>query len=85
MYDVFALLRTYPGGPEAFPRELRLVRSTEDVELALDGLSAMFERDTDVGPRLVADARSAEPGDPEAYVTEARVTVQRFLRAMRTR
>lgn len=90
LYDIFALLRTYPGGPAGFWRELEPLRGTDDLQVALDLLGVMFV-DCDDGPRLVAEERAAqqlvaEPGGPgpsdrELQMTEARTTVERFLGA----
>jgi len=81
LYDIFALLRTYPGGPEEFAVELRDMRGTEDLQVTLDLLQIMFV-DSDDGPRLVAEQRMGPPADWDLHVAEARLTVERFLRAM---
>jgi len=81
LYDIFALLRTYPGGPEEFAAELRDMRGTEDLQVTLDLLQIMFV-DSDDGPRLVAEQRMGPPADWDLHVAEARLTVERFLRAM---
>ena len=82
-YDIFALLRAYSDRPEDFVRELKPLRGTDDLEMALDWLWVTFEN-SDEGARLVAEARAAEPGDWEQHIAEARTTVRRFLRAMAT-
>jgi len=81
LYDIFALLRTYPGGPEEFAAEFSDMRGTEDLRVTLDLLQIMFV-DTDDGPRLVAEQRMGPPANWDIHLAEARLTVRRFLRAM---
>ena len=81
LYDVFVLLRTYPGGPAAFVREVEALRGTEVFEGALDVLRAVFVAG-DEGIEAVATERANEPRDPELLREEARVTVVRFLEAI---
>lgn len=82
LYDVFALIRTYPGGPVAFVRHCQGELTTDTIETAANMLEAAFG-ERSFGPRLVAEQRATqEGGDMDVYMTEAEVTVRRFLDAV---
>ena len=81
LYDIFVLLRTYPGGPEGFVREVEPLRASEALEGALGLLQALFV-EGDNGIEAVVAERANDPRDPELLREEARVTVERFLEAV---
>lgn len=83
LYDVFALARTFPGGPEALAVRLRDELLPDELQLLIDELAVTFAERHDPGPRLVAQVRASDGGDREQPVTEVWVTVNGLLRELR--
>ncbi len=83
IYDAFVMARTFRGGPAALAEHCRAVLLQDELETLSASLEALFA-ERSFGPRLVASERiSAEGGDLEDYMTEAEVTMSRFLRQLR--
>lgn len=61
LYDVFAMIRTYPGGAAAFARHCQNEIVSDTIESVATMLEAAFE-ERSFGPRLVAEQRVTEQG-----------------------
>lgn len=78
-YDIFLLLRTYPGGPEEFVRELAGLPA-DGVKHAIDVIKELFA-DSDEGAQMAARVCAQLGGPEERYLAEIQVTARRFMRA----
>ncbi len=80
-YDIFLLLRTYSGGPEAFAGEFAQL-PTDVAKDAIGVVEALFV-ESDEGARMAARVCAQMGGTEERYIAEAQVTARRFVRAWR--
>ena len=82
LYDVYCLIRAYPGGPEALAERLRDDLAPEQLQDLVTSLLVSFESRNGMGPIAVAD-EFLEQGDVrERRLTDAQVTVSRLLRTL---
>lgn len=84
VYDLFTLIRTFPGGPPALAQHLTGSLDAAVLDDLTDYLEALFGEGA-VGPRLVADLRAVDGGDPDGYRAEASLWTRRLLRELQRR
>lgn len=86
-YDLFTLLRRYPGGPEAFAQVLSRHKDTKEVQAALENVREQFGEPARVGfqwtVRYLARLReAASPQEVEEIRNEVAYVFDRFLTAV---
>jgi hypothetical protein len=82
LYDVFAIARTFPGGPRALAGELARDLDTEQLQHLADVLSISFGERNDMGPSAVVQEIGLNGEAAERQATEVQRTLARLLDAL---
>lgn len=80
LQDVYYLVRTWPGGPEAAAVEIDRDLDAEARETLVDALDIAFEQRTSMGPLAVASGIGAVGDVEDQVLAESRLTIQRVVR-----